>query len=80
MDEFDVATNPLHEQTALYRLPEHPTTNFAKFMKRVHNSSFLVRYFTYIVPVVLILLVPLLIGALLSPAQDANVGGVQLVW
>lgn len=78
VDEFDVATNPIHEKTSGYSPPEHPSTRFAKFFKRVHNSSFLVRYFTYIVPVVLLLLVPLLLGALVF--KDASVGGVMLLW
>jgi hypothetical protein len=78
VDEFDVATNPLHEQAAAYKPPEDPTTSLAKFVKHIHNSSFLVRYFTYIVPVVLILLIPLLLGALLF--KRASVGGVSLLW
>jgi hypothetical protein len=78
VDEFDVATNPLHEQTAAYKPPEDPSTSLAKFVKQVHNSSFLVRYFTYIAPVVLLLLIPLLLGALVY--KDANVGGVSLLW
>lgn len=82
VDEFDVATNPLHERAQIYKPPEHPENNFAKFVKRLHNSSFLVRYFTYIVPIVLIILIPLLVGALVNPIanKDPNVGGVQLVW
>jgi hypothetical protein len=78
VDEFDEATNPLHEKTALYKPPENPSTGFSKFVKRVHNSSFLVRYFTYITPLVLIILIPLLLGALLF--KDAHVGGVRLIW
>ncbi|KAK8203916.1 Mechanosensitive ion channel-domain-containing protein [Phyllosticta capitalensis] len=79
VDEFAAATNPLHEQTAtVYKPPEDPTTSFAKFFKKVHNSSWLVRYLTYVVPVVIILLVPLLVGALVF--RDATVGGVQLLW
>jgi small-conductance mechanosensitive channel len=77
-DEFDTATRALHEQTAKYKPPENPSTGFARFFKKVHESSFLVRYFTYITPVVLILLIPLLVGALAFP--DAHVGGVQLTW
>lgn len=80
VDEFDAATNPLHERTALYKPPEHPTTNIAKFFKYIHSSSWLVRYVTYIVPVVILLLIPLLIGALLPRGQNSNVGGVELVW
>ena len=78
VDQFDVATNPIHEQTAVYRPPEHPSTNLAKIFKRVHDSSFLIRYFTYITPLVLILLIPLLLGKLLF--KDASVGGVKLFW
>ena len=78
VDDFDVATNPIHEKTSGYKPPDHPTTNFAKFFKKIHNSSILVRYFTYIVPVVTLLLVPLLLGALVF--KDACVGGVTLTW
>ncbi|KAK2746891.1 hypothetical protein FQN55_005377 [Onygenales sp. PD_40] len=78
VDEFEAATNPLHEQAAIFNPPENPTTNLARFFKRVHESSFLVRYFTYITPLVLIILIPLLVGACAYP--DAHVGGVQLLW
>lgn len=78
VDEFDEATNPLHEKAAVYNPPENPNTSFAKFIKKLHESSFIVRYLTYIVPLVIILLIPLLVGALAFP--DANVGGVQLLW
>ncbi|KAF2636731.1 hypothetical protein P280DRAFT_501259 [Massarina eburnea CBS 473.64] len=78
VDDFDEATNPLHEKTALYKPPENPSTSLSKFVKKVHNSSFLIRYFTYITPIVLIILIPLLLGALLF--KDAHVGNVRLVW
>lgn len=78
IDDFDAATNPLHEQAARYKPPENPTTKFSIFFKKLHNSSWVVRYFTYITPLVLIILIPLLLGALAFP--DANVGGVELVW
>ncbi|KAH8691959.1 Mechanosensitive ion channel family [Talaromyces proteolyticus] len=78
VDEFDVATNPLHETAAIYNPPETPTTNLARIFKRIHQSSFLVRYFFYISPVTLIILVPLLLGALVF--KDASVGGVKLLW
>ncbi|KAF2270478.1 hypothetical protein CC78DRAFT_507045 [Lojkania enalia] len=78
IDEFDAATNPLHEKAALYKPPEHPSTRASKFFKKVHQSSLLVRYFIYITPLVLIILIPLLIGALLFP--NANVGDVKLSW
>lgn len=78
VDEFDLATNPVHEKTQVYKPVQHPSTGFAKFFKKVHQSNFLVRWFTYIVPVTLILLIPLLLGALLF--KDAVVGGVYLLW
>ncbi|KAH7399428.1 mechanosensitive ion channel-like protein family [Pyrenochaeta sp. MPI-SDFR-AT-0127] len=78
VDEFDAATNPLHEQAARYKPPENPSTSFSKFFKKVHNSSWIVRYFTYITPIVLLILVPLLVGVFAFP--NANVGGVKLVW
>jgi hypothetical protein len=78
VDAFDEATNPLHEKTALYKPPENPATTVSKFFKKVHNSIWLVRYFVYIAPLVLIILIPLLLGALVFP--NASVGGVELVW
>ncbi|KAF9883880.1 hypothetical protein FE257_002724 [Aspergillus nanangensis] len=78
VDEFDEATNPLHEKAAVYNPPENPNTSVAKFIKKLHESSFVVRYLTYILPVVIILLVPLLVGALAYP--NASVGGVELLW
>ncbi|KAL8910445.1 MAG: hypothetical protein Q9171_004239 [Xanthocarpia ochracea] len=78
VDQFDVNTNPIHEKTATFRPPDNPTNKMAKTFKRIHDSSFLVRYFSYIVPVVLVLLIPLLLGALLF--KEASVGGVRLLW
>lgn len=78
VDEFDTATNPIHEHASLYKPPENPTTSIARFFKKVHESSFLVRYFTYIIPLVLIILIPLLLGAFVF--KDATVGGVSLLW
>lgn len=78
VDEFDEATNPLHEKAAVYKPPESPNTKLSALVKKIHQSSFIVRYLTYILPVVLILLVPLLVGAL--KFTDASVGGVELMW
>lgn len=78
VDDFEAATNPIHERTQLYKPPEKPTNKFAQFFKYIHQSSFLVRYVTYIVPLVALLLIPLLLGALVFP--EAHVGGVELVW
>ena len=78
VDEFDEVTNPLHEKAAAFNLPENPHTQLARFIKKLHNSSFVLRYFTYITPVVVLLLIPLLVGAL--KFKNANVGGVRLLW
>jgi hypothetical protein len=78
IDDFDAATNPLHEQAARYKPPENPSTKFSKFFKKLHGSSWVVRYITYISPVVLLILIPLLVGIFAFP--DANVGGVELLW
>lgn len=78
VDEFDEATNPLHEKAAVYNPPENPNTTVSVFIKKLHQSSFIIRYFTYIVPVVVLLLIPLLVGALAFP--NASVGGVELLW
>ncbi|MCJ1465666.1 hypothetical protein MMC07_004285 [Pseudocyphellaria aurata] len=78
VDQFDVNTNPIHEKTATFRPPENPSNNVARAFKRIHDSSFLIRYFLYIMPVVTLLLIPLLLGALVL--KRANVGGVRLMW
>ena len=78
LEDFDVAANPCNETAGIYRLPDDPSNKLALFFKKVHNSSFIVRYFTYIVPVVAILQVPLLLGALVF--KNASVGGVKLLW
>jgi len=77
-DDFDIGTTPIHEQTKIYKPPANPTTKLAKFFKKVHQSSFLVRYFCYIAPFSLLLLIPVLFGLLLF--KDANVAGVKLFW
>ena len=77
-DQFDVNTNPIHEKTFTFHPPENPTGRVAKTFKSIHESSFLVRYFCYIVPIVLIILIPLLLGGLLF--KRATVGGVRLLW
>ncbi|KAL8943963.1 MAG: hypothetical protein Q9211_000781 [Gyalolechia sp. 1 TL-2023] len=77
VDQFDINTNPIHEKTATFRPPENPAGRVAQTFKKIHDSSFLVRYFSYIVPVVLIILIPLLLGALVF--KRATVGNVRLI-
>lgn len=78
VDDFDISTNPIHEMTKAYHPPARPATRLAKFFKRIHESSFLVRYFLYITPVMLILLVPTLLGFFVF--KRATVGDVELFW
>ena len=78
IDQFDVNTNPIHEKAANFTPPEHPTTKAAQVFKRIHDSSFLVRYFLYVVPLVLVILIPLMLGAFVFP--HASVGGVRMMW
>ncbi|KAM0705682.1 hypothetical protein Q7P35_007042 [Cladosporium inversicolor] len=78
IDEFDIATNPVHEKTQVYKPVENPSSNFAKFFKKVHKSNWLIRYFTYIAPLALILLIPLLLGVFLF--ENRKVGGVTMYW
>ncbi|KAF2716398.1 hypothetical protein K431DRAFT_307814 [Polychaeton citri CBS 116435] len=81
VDEFDVATNPVHEKTQLYKPVENPSSGFGKFVKKVHQSNFVVRWVVYITPLTLILLIPLLLGALkYKNSPHALVGGVELMW
>ncbi|KAB8303548.1 hypothetical protein EYC80_004955 [Monilinia laxa] len=78
VDDFDVDTTPIHEKTKIYRPPAHPATALAKAFKKIHESSILVRYFLYIIPLVLLLLIPVLFGLFLF--ENTTVGGVKLFW
>ncbi|KAI9702067.1 MAG: hypothetical protein M1836_001411 [Candelina mexicana] len=78
VDEFEFGSTPTYQKASSRHSAEDPSTHFAKVVKRIHNSSFLVRYFTYIVPVVGVLLIPLLLCELVFP--KASVGGVSLTW
>lgn len=78
VDQFDVNTNPVHEMTANFSAPENPAGNMARVFKKIHRSSFLIRYFCYITPLVIIILIPLMLGALIFP--KATVGDVRLMW
>ena len=78
IDQFDVDTNPIHEKTSTFRPPEHPDGSFGRVFKTIHDSNWLIRYFMYIVPLVLVILIPLLIGGLVF--KNATVGGVRLLW
>ncbi|CZR65821.1 related to mechanosensitive ion channel [Phialocephala subalpina] len=78
LDDFDINTNPIHEKTKIYQPPPNPTTKLAKTFKKIHNSSFLVRYFFYISPLTILLLIPVLLGLLVF--ERSTVGDVRLFW
>lgn len=78
VDQFDVNTNPIHEKASTFKPPEHLDGTFARVFKKIHDSNWLIRYFMYIVPLVLIILIPLLIGGLVF--KSATVGEVKLLW
>jgi hypothetical protein len=78
VDDFDISTNPIHEITKVYQPPARPATKFAKVFKKIHETSFLVRYFFYITPVMLLLLIPTLLG--LFVFKRSTVGDVELFW
>jgi hypothetical protein len=78
IDDFDENTNPIHESTKVYQPVENPSTSFAKVFKKIHNSVWLVRYFFYIAPLAILLLIPLMVGKWAFPS--AHVGGVELFW
>lgn len=48
VDEFDAATNPVHEKTQIYQPVENPSTNFSKFVTWVHGSGIIIRWFFYV--------------------------------
>ncbi|KAI5857715.1 Mechanosensitive ion channel-domain-containing protein [Tricharina praecox] len=77
-DVLEEETNPVHKTGKPWKPPTQPATKFAKLFKKVHESSWVVRYFTYIVPVALVLLIPLLVTAIRYP--DHTTGGVYTKW
>lgn len=60
---------------------QRPLTKLGKLFKWVHNFSMFTRWVLYITPVTLILLVPVLVGALKRrDGSKLSVAGVQLQW
>lgn len=77
-DDFHLDTQPIHEKARLYQRPTHPTTSLAKVLKKIHQSSFLVRWVIYITPVTLLLSTPIFLGLLIF--KDTQVGGLNFFW
>lgn len=78
IEEFDADINSVHEKVAASKPDVNPSGRVARAIKSIHDSSFLVRYFSYIVPLAILILFPLLIGALMY--KRASIGGVRLMW
>jgi hypothetical protein len=77
-DEFDIASKLPNEKGSVYRPPDPPSTRLARWMRHVHSSFWLVRYFIYITPIGALLVVPVIFGTFIYPG--ALVGGVYLMW
>ncbi|KAA8914983.1 Mechanosensitive ion channel-domain-containing protein [Sphaerosporella brunnea] len=77
-EDLDDVANPVHNVKKAWKPPRQPATKLAKLLKKVHESSWVIRYFTYIVPVALVLLIPLLVTAIRYPG--ATTGGVYTKW
>ncbi|KAI5794375.1 Mechanosensitive ion channel-domain-containing protein [Peziza echinospora] len=58
---------------------EGKLTKVGQFWETILNSSIIIRYIVYIVPVSLILAIVTLIGAF-GPGKDTKIGGVRMVW
>jgi hypothetical protein len=77
--DFDLGGVPpsgAGRESSVYR--ERADTGCGRAFVRIRDSVWLVRYFMYIMPVFLILLVPLLLGMLVF--EKATVGDVRLLW
>lgn len=83
-DSFDkIADHPAHLPASqrVAKPIKRPLTTLGKVFKWVHNFSMLTRWILYITPLTLILLVPLLVGAIYHPGGRVfSVAGVSLQW
>ncbi|BFZ61078.1 hypothetical protein YB2330_002136 [Saitoella coloradoensis] len=79
-DDFDrLANRKEHGQhPGLWIPPKEPITAFGKLFLKMHHYSILTRYFFYMLPLALVLLIPLFIGAFAF--YDASIGGVRMMW
>lgn len=74
-----MADEQAHKVNKPYIRPvRKPLTKLGKFFKWVHNFSMFTRWFLYITPLTLIILVPILVGSLHEPKP--SVAGVYLQW
>ncbi|RPA85066.1 hypothetical protein BJ508DRAFT_412208 [Ascobolus immersus RN42] len=59
---------------------EEELTGIGKIYMQIYNSSIIVRYFIYLVPVSIILAIPTIIGACLKDKEKNRIGGVKMMW
>ncbi|KAK9479563.1 Mechanosensitive ion channel-domain-containing protein [Lipomyces japonicus] len=75
--ENNSGITPHGRRTGLYRRGGQ-LTMFGRFYQRVWNSTFVVRYIIYIIPVGLLISIPIFVGAFGN--TNAGLGGVRIVW
>ncbi|KAI0402024.1 hypothetical protein F4802DRAFT_578152 [Xylaria palmicola] len=81
-EKEDVFNKPAPSSTIVGQPLEDPS-KLRDFYKVVKNLPRVVRYFFYCLPVTIILLIPILLGAFLDPGSQAVIGGpggVELLW
>ncbi|TKA23332.1 hypothetical protein B0A50_07540 [Salinomyces thailandicus] len=57
---------------------EESVNAVGKFYKKVLDSSVIMRYLLYVLPLAILIAIPIIIGA--TAAQGAKIGGVRIVW
>lgn len=57
---------------------EGTLTHMGKIYHKILSFSIVTRYFLYVLPIASIVAVPIVVGA--TAAQNANLGGVRIVW
>jgi hypothetical protein len=61
----DIDSGSSTRSASIYRPPNDPNTSVGKVLKKIYDSFWPLPYFLYITPLVLMLLIPLLLGAFL---------------
>jgi hypothetical protein len=77
-DALEISSDSFRDKSAVYKPPDNPDSNLGKAFKKIHNSFWPLRYFFYMTPVVLLILIPLLLAVFLF--KRASVGGVSFLW
>ncbi|OAX84692.1 hypothetical protein ACJ72_00934 [Emergomyces africanus] len=67
-----------HGKRQLEGLEDGTLTRMGKFYNAILNFSVVTRYFIYVSPLALLIAIPIVVGA--TVAQNAEIGGVRIVW